>query len=401
MKMFDEFLIGSWVTYFDYKIMSQEDQMKRLAELGVNYHPFPFSWYDVETRDGLDDWKETDRLCQKYNILYGMVTTNDKVGNSDVAFEKNIAYGKEMSDNLVVYYLFDEPRYDQIPMLAEWVKKYRDADKRVFPAFNLFPSYVACRALRIGYEGYLQKIVDEVGAENMAFLSFDYYPFMENRTRGSIFADLEDVRKVAYRNGKLRTHGFIQANKWGGMRMPNFEEICWQAYSYLAYGFKALSYFNIVSPNGTNTEGFTDGLIMQDGRIPHPELLENIKELNWDIRAIGNELLSTNAVHAYHTCAVDHYSSDMVEYLPKDYYIQSLTEEQPFILAEYDAKDKLMIVNRDFTWEGEAKFAMKGVKAVFVFDPKTKEYKPCAYKDGILTVSFKKGEGFLFNVEKE
>ena len=103
--MFDEFLIGSWVTYFDYKIMSQEDQMKRLAELGVNYHPFPFSWYEVETRDGLDDWKEIDRLCQKYNILYGMVTTETKTGNSDEAFEKNIVYGKEMSDNLVVYYL--------------------------------------------------------------------------------------------------------------------------------------------------------------------------------------------------------------------------------------------------------------------------------------------------------
>ena len=128
MKMFDEFLIGSWVTYFDYKIMSQEDQMKRLAELGVNYHPFPFSWYEVETRDGLDDWKEIDRLCQKYNILYGMVTTETKTGNSDEAFEKNIVYGKEMSDNLVVYYLFDEPRYDQISMLAKGVKKYREAD---------------------------------------------------------------------------------------------------------------------------------------------------------------------------------------------------------------------------------------------------------------------------------
>ena len=243
--------------------------------------------------------------------------------------------------------------------------------------------------------------MDEVGADNMAFLSFDYYPFNAKDTKGSMFTDIEEVRKVAYRNGKLRTHGFIQANKWSGMRMPNFEEMCWQAYSYLAYGFKAISYFNIVSPNGTNTEGFTDGLIMQDGSIPHPELLENIKELNWDIRAIGNELLSTNTLHAYHTREVDHYSADIVEVLPKDYYIQSLTEEQPFIISQHEAEDKFMIVNRDFTWEGEAKFALKDVKEVFVFNPKTKEYKLCDYKDGVLTVAFKKGEGFLFKLNKK
>lgn len=401
MKLFDEFLIGSWITYFDYNIMSHEDQAKRLAELGVNYHPFPFSWYEPDKRDGLDDWKEIDRICQKYGILYGMLTTAEKNGVTEQAFNNNIAYSKEMSDNLVVYHLFDEPRYEQIGMLADWVKRYRLANEKVMPTFNLFPSYVSCRGLNTSYEGYLQKVVDEVGAENMAFLSADFYPFDEKRTKMSIFADMEEIRKVAYRNGKIPTHGFLQACKWGGMRMPKLEEIRWQAYGYLAHGFKALSYFNIVSPNASNWEGYTDCLIMQDGSIPNPELLENVKELNWEIRAVGNELLHTETLHAYHTQDIEHYSTYIIERLPETYYIQSLEEKQPFIITEHEDTDKFMIYNRDFEWEGEVKFAVKDVKEIFVFDPKTKEYKNCNYQDGILTVTLKKGEGLLFKKDKE
>ena len=136
--------------------MSHEDQAKRLADLGVNYHPFPFSWYEPDKRNKLEDWKEIDRICQKYGILYGMLTTDKKDGITEEAFNNNISFAKEMSDNLVVYHLFDEPHYGQLSMVGQWAKKYREANKNIYPTFNLFPSYVACRALRVGYEGYLQ-----------------------------------------------------------------------------------------------------------------------------------------------------------------------------------------------------------------------------------------------------
>lgn len=401
MKLHEEFLIGSWITYFNYDIMSHEEQTKRLAELGVNYHPFPFSWYEPDKRDDLEDWKEIDRLNQKYGILYGMVTSENKSGITEEALEKTIAFSKEMSDNLVVFHVFDEPRYNQLSMLGEWVKKYRAANNKVMPVVNLFPSYVSCRALWVGYEGYLQKTIDEIGAENLAFLSHDYYPFDEKSTKMSIFADMEEIRKVAYRNGKMHTHAFLQACKWKGMRMPKLEEIRWQAYAYIAHGFKALSYFNIVAPHPTNWEGYTDCLIMNDGSIPNPELLESVKELNWEIRAVGNQLIHTNTLHAYHTQLLGRDYDCVLESLPKDYYIQPLETSQPFIITEHEDVDKFMIYNRDFEWEGEVKFAVKGVKEIFVFDPKTKDYKKCDYQNGILTVTLKKGEGLLFKKDKE
>lgn len=393
-KLFDQFLIGSWVTYFDYSIMSHEEQMKRLAELGVNYHPFPFAWYVPETHDDLEDWKEIDRLCQKYGVLYGMESAGNKLGTTEETFENNIAFAKEMSDNLVVYHLFDEPRGSQVEMLAGWVKKYREADKKVWPTFNLFPSYVSVRTLNNSYEGHLQEVIDKVGAENMSFLSHDYYPFKEDGTKMLMFADMEDTRKVAYRNGKLRTHAFLQSCKWGGMRMPKLEDIRWQAYCYLAYGFKALSHFNMVSPNMTNEEGYTDCLIMINGDVHDPALLENVGKLNWELRAVGDQMLSMQTVHAYHT----HEVCEGIELLPAEHWIQPLDKERKFIVTEHETNDRFMLVNNDFEWEGEAKFAVSGANAISVFDPATKEYKKCDYKDGILTVAFKKGEGLLFKI---
>lgn len=399
-KLFDEFLIGSWVTYFSYDIISHEEQMKRLTELGVNYHPFPFSWYKPETHDDLEDWKEIDRLCQKYNVLYGMESAGDKKGTTEEAFANNIAFAKEMSDNLVVYHIFDEPMGSEVQMLGNWVRRYRAADQRVWPTFNLNPSSVSVRRLGATYEEHLQAVIDAAGVENMAFLSHDFYPLLKDGSvKEYIFADMENIRKAAYENGKLRTHAFLQAFEGGVCRMPRIEEIRWQAYCYLAYGFKALSYFNIVSPRHDTHGGFSNAPIMLDGEVRDPVLLENIGKLNWELRAVGNEMLSMQTVHAYHTHEIStYYAKGIVELLIESYRVQPLDKERKFIVTEHETNDRFMLVNNDFEWEGEAKFAVLGANAVSVFDPATKEYKKCDYKDGILTVAFKKGEGLLFKI---
>lgn len=394
-KPFDKFLIGSWITYFNYSVMSQEEQMKRLAELGVNYQPFPFSWYEPNTHDSLDDWKEIDRLCRKYGVVYGMATAANKLGITEEALKNNVKFAAEMSDNLIVYHIMDEPTGSQISMLAEWIRRYKEADGRVIPTFNLLPSYASARTLNNSFEGYLQAVVDAVGAENICFLSHDYYPFRaDGFTKLNMFADMEDSRKVAYRNGKLRTHAFLQSGKWRGMRMPDIDEMRWQAYCYLAYGFKALSYFNIVMPNSDNPEGHVDGLIRQNGEVCDPELLDNVGKLNWELRAVGDEMISMQTVHAYHTHGV----CEHIELLPKNYRIRPLDEEHPFIVTEHENPDMFMIVNNSFEWKGYAEFFVEGAKEIHVFNPELKKYSKCDYRYNKLKIGFAKGEGLLFKI---
>ncbi len=386
----NKFLIGSWITYFDYSIMSQEEQMKRLVRLGINYQPFPYSWYQPETRDDLEDWKEIDRLCQKYDVLYGMKVATGK-GDEEEIFQKSISFGKQMSDNLIVYHLKDEPRGDELAALGEWIRRYRAANDRVMPAFNLFPSYVTVRTLGCGYREYLQRTLDEAGSENINFLSIDYYPFKMGRTLWSMFADLEDARAIALKNGGLKTHGFLQSNQWNGMRMPNIDEIRWQAYAHIAYGFKALSYFNIVTPK-SGGETYTKGLIFQDGSIGDEELLEAVGELNAELHAVGNQVFHMQALHTYHT----HDVCKDIELLPEEFIIRPLEKEQKYVITEWDDERYFMLFNNDFEREVEGEFIVKGVNKLSVFNTKTQNYEPCKVENERLKVNFKKGEGLLF-----
>ncbi len=390
----NKFLIGSWITYFDYAIMSQEEQMKRLVDLGINYQPFPYSWYQDETRDELDDWKEIDRLCRKYDVLYGMKVAA-KTGDEQAIFDRQLSIAKEMSENLIVYHLKDEPNWDEVAPLGAWIRRYGEADDRVAPTFNLHPSYAPTRMLGNSYRGYLQSVVDAAGKENVVYLSFDFYPFSKRRTRMGMFEDLEDVRSVAWKNGKLKTHGFLQSCQWDGMRMPTADEIRWHAYAHLAYGFKALSYFNMVTPR-YGSEGFIDGLIGQDGSVKNEELLKQIGELNAELHAVGNQLFPMHAAHAYHTHAV----AKEIELLPENYSIAPVDEDKKFIVTEFDNEEYFMLFNNDFTQAFETEFIVKGVTDLRVFNAKTQSYEACSFDGERLKVAFGRGEGLLFRKSK-
>ncbi len=388
----NQFLIGSWITYFDYEKMSHEEQMQRLVRLGVNYQPFPYAWYQPERRERVEDWKEIDRLCQKYGVLYGLQTAKNGNGATDEAFALNTSFGEQLSDNLIVYDLCDEPEDEGIEPLGEWVRRYRAASDKAIPTVNLLPSYAGEKRLGSDYPTYLQRMIDAAGADNMAYLSADFYLFKETEVRWYMFRDLEDMRSVALKNGKMKTHAFIQACKWKHMRMPNIDEMRWQAYANLAYGIKAMSYFNIVMPRATNAEGYTDGLITQEGEVLHPELLEEVGRLNADLHAVGNQLFPMHALHAYHTSAV----CDGIELLPENYPITPVDRQGKFVVTEWDNQRYFMLFNNDFEREAEAEFIVKGATRVSVFNVKTNEYEACALHDGKIKVAFAKGEGLLF-----
>ncbi len=390
----NKFLIGSWITYFDYAIMSQEEQMKRLVSLGINYQPFPYSWYQDETHDDLEDWQEIDRLCQKYDVLYGLKLAVPSKDPQET-FEKTIDIGKQMSKNLIVYHLKDEPNWDEVPALGEWSKRYHEADDEAIPTFNLHPSYAPVRMIRNSYRGYVQSVVNAVGKENIPYLSFDFYPFRISRTRDNIFEDLEDIRAVAWDNGKLKTHGFLQSCQWLRMRMPNIDEIRWSAYAHLAYGFKALSYFNIVMPK-YGSECYTDGLINQDGEVLHEELLAAVGELNKELHAVGNQTFHMNAAHAYHTHAV----AKEIEMLPEGYAITPVDNEHKFVITEFDNEEYFMLFNNDFDNAVETEFIVKGVRELSVFNCETQAYEPCDFDGERVKVAFEKGEGLLFKKSK-
>ena len=253
----DDLLIGSWVTFYSFEKDSYEYQLDQMAAAGLNFNMFPRDFGSGAMFDA-EYWNNVEEQYAKRNMIYQM--------NGSMA-EKNIAIGVEFAagkEHCVGYHVVDEPTADKFPEIARLVKLYREADQTRYPMVNLFPSYAPEWALGGTYEQHVTNFVQTIGPESIEYLSHDYYPFRDGGVvLTDIFADMEVLRKVAYENGKLKTHAFPQSTAWNGTRMPTADEMRWNVYGYLAYGFKALSWFNLVCPGSSDTEGegFNDSLI--------------------------------------------------------------------------------------------------------------------------------------------
>ena len=393
----DDLLIGSWVSFYSFEKDSYEYQLDQMAAAGINFNMFPRNFGSGAMFDA-DYWNNIEEQYAKRNMVYQM--------NGSMA-EKNIAIGVEYAagkEHCIGYHLVDEPTADKFPEIARLVKLYREADATRYPLVNLFPSYAPEWALGGTYREHVTNFVETIGAENIDYLSHDYYPFRDGGVvLTGIFADMEVLRSVAYENGKLKTHAYPQSTAWNATRMPTEGEMRWNVYGYLAYGFKALSWFNLVCPGSSDTEGegFRDSIIYRDGTIRDPELFAAFSELNWEVRGLSSLLMNLDAAHAYHTDK----TTDGVEYLPEDYFLQPNGRSE-FVISVMEPKEGddqyIMIFNKNTKRKSvTSKFSVdlsSDVKWLEYFDPFIGEYIPVMFEDGMLKDTFRTGEGKLYRL---
>lgn len=389
----DDILIGSWVSFYPTEYASFEDQLDQMAAAGINFNIFPRDFTPGGDVFDAPYWDVVEAEYAKRNMVYLM---NGNFSGSTLAQGVSFAAGKE---HCIGYYVGDEPTGEALPQVGATVRAYRAADPTRYPFVNLYPSY-ANERLGGTYRWHVETYVSLAGAENIEYLSHDFYPFEPYTTNTSIFADLEIMRDVAYKNGKLKTHAFPQSQAGSWMRMSTIDDMRWNVYAYLAYGFKALSWFNMVSPWGPHGSGFSESLILGDGTIPNQDLFTAWGELNWEVRGLSDALMNLDTVHAYHT---DKAVAD-VEYLPENYFITP-ADNASFIISYMEAKDgsdpHIMLFNKSLEQSVTQSFLVdlsSGYFALEYLDPYTGEYVPADISDGVLTADFKIGEGRLYRL---
>ena len=391
----DDLLIGSWVSFYSFGKDSYEHQLDQMAAAGINFNIFPKNFGEGAMYDAAY-WNDVEAQYAKRNMVYMM---NGSMAETNVAPGVQYAAGKE---HCIGYHVVDEPTADRFTEISRLVGLYRAADETRYPFVNLFPSYAPTWALGGTYAEHVTNFVQTVGAENIEYLSHDYYPFREGVVVSDIFSDMEVLRRVAYENGKLKTHAFPQSTAWNGTRMPTVDEMRWNVYGYLAYGFKALSWFNLVCPGYSDTEGegFRDSLIYRDGTIRDPAYFAAWSELNWEIRGLSDILMNLDTAHAYHV----HRNVIGVEYLPEDYFLQR-NGYNDFIISVMEPKEGddafIMLFNKKTDRNVTCEFTVDpsaGVRWVEYFDPHIGEYSPVEFVDGMLKDAFLPGEGKLYRL---
>lgn len=393
-KTTDRFLIGSWVSFYPFSIDSYEYQLDQMAAAGLNFNIFPMVFgggmLDAEA------WDKIEKEYEKRDMLYLM---NGGMNREMLDLGIEFARGKK---RCIGYHLIDEPGAAKLAKVGEFVRAYRDADKARYPFVNLFPSYAGRAVMEGDYYKYCSQFVKEAGEENIEYLSHDYYPFHEGGTMLSLFTDMEVMRRVAFEHGRLRTHAFPQSTRWKGTRMPNADEMRWHVYAYLAYGFKALSWFNLVCPGKSDTEGegFSESLIYRDGQIHDKELFAEFSRLNHEVLTLGDTLIKLDTVHAYHTKE----TVPAIDLLPADWMITPVGDGN-FVISQMVSpsgdESYVMIFNNDFKSSATGSFRISrfsGIDSLDYLDPFTADVKKAELIDGVLTESFRPGEGRLYRL---
>ena len=396
----NDLLIGSWVSFYSFEIDSYEEQLDQMAAAGINFNVFPRDFGGGQMFDA-DYWNDVEAQYAKRNMVYLM---NGSMDEAQISIGAEYASGKE---HCVGYHVVDEPGGDALGAVGDQVRRYRTADNTRYPFVNLLPSYAGEDVLGGTYREHVLNFVEAAGVENIEYLSHDFYVFEEKSDNPGFFADLEAMRSVAYENGKLKTHAFPQSTGWYGMRMPDIDEMRWNVYAYLAYGFKALTWFNLVCPGASDTEGegFSESLIYRDGTIRDPELFAAWSELNWEVRGLSSVLMNLDTAHAYHTGM----ATGEVERLPKDFFLQPNGGGVGFVISCMEPKEGtdeyIMLFNKN-----HAKSKTVGtftvdpasdIKWLEYFDPCTGEYVPVEFTDGKLVDTFRAGEGKLYRVRRD
>ena len=407
----DDFMISTWVGFYNANIKSTYEQLVALEEAG---HTLilntDFQLTDIRTTSGFvsndyEFWKTLDGYANKLNMNYFYRLPYDRGTDT---FDADLANSLTLSERCIGYQMGDEPNASLMPTVYAHGRKIAEAQTgRTDKLFvNLFPSYAGSTNLGGSYEDYVSGFVDGVGAENINYLSFDHYPFRSGSDSSEYFSDMEVVRKVAYENGKLRTLAMPQTCTWGAMRETTRAEERWNVYSYLAYGVKALSSFCWVCPGDSDDggEGFREAVVYRDGTVRNQEKYDFQSNLNWEVRSIGRVLMNLDTVHAYHTLS----NTQGVETLPASYMIKPVASDTDFVISYMEAKensgtsDHIMLFNKSYTQDKTVSFeisASSGIEGLEYYNPYTGEYEDVDISGGVITDTFLAGEGRLYRLK--
>lgn len=292
----------------------------------------------------------------------------------------------------VGYYVRDEPGMQDFDWCAHSYNRFLYNDFDAVPYVNLNPSY----GLTSSYKEYLQEWIDTVGASNLKYLCYDFYPFMwGSGIRGDYYYNLQAVRDAGISNG-VKTECFLQSSSnLGTMRLPDEEELRWNVYTCLAYGMKGLFYFTWWQPNDNMTS-----IIDSEGN--KTDLYTPVQTLNAQVEMLGPTLMDLESKEIYH--AGTFVSGAYM--VPDDYFWQPATSYDQIIshFESTSGRDYVMIVNRDFSNSRTLSFNIDAKPAAITEISKTTGQQTStnySSTTGEISDTFLPGEGKLYLISSD
>ena len=295
----------------------------------------------------------------------------------------------------------DEPREAKFPALV----KQRDELKKIAPNLhysnNLLPVYGFADYRE--YENYLEKYFSLLKPE---MATYDLYAFQSDDPAycaPDYFPNLEIFRKIAKKYHA--DYGvFMQLLGFGGNRPVSENEIRFQVFTSLAYGYKSLGWFTFCEPIGEYDDWKDAAIDTKGNRTYHYSM---IRRINAQVLQLGKTLLALNSTGIY----FNHSVPFLCQSLKESSLVKSIKNGDGLAGEFVNPKTKelyVMIVNRSFLADAklEIKFADQ-VKSIAPVSPLTGKLETPLKIDHswfnffgeAIDLDLKAGEGRLFKLE--
>ncbi len=238
-------------------------------------------------------------------------------------------------------YILDEP-YNANPYATAY-KPIKDLMPYADIHLNFLPMLVYPNAKT--YSAQINDFYQLTGGR-LDYLMYDHYPY--NFTEGyfneaSWYENMDVVRQLGLKTGAKTGTFILSIGMRGGYRKPTGDEIRFEMYSAMAYGYKQLAYFCWETPNEIDY-GFGPAIVDTEGRPT--EIYEPVKEVNNEALKLGPTLMQLECVTPYNTGSKCGYDRS----LPEDFFLQPSKGSQLIISHMRNpetGEDYAFIVNRE------------------------------------------------------
>lgn len=298
------------------------------------------------------------------------------------------------------YYIRDEPSIGELAEQAAIYQEVLKHDAAKNPYVNLLPNIYGS-----AYEqDYIRAWIKSVGKDNLKYLSYDQYPFLVNGGFDNNYYDTADLfRRVGLEYG-IKTASYLQSIGYGSSpsnltrRTPSEADLRFSAYSYMAYGFKYVTWFTYWTPTDRG-EYFEDAIIDPQGN--KTERYEPFKQINGEMKQLGKTLIKLDALEVYHTGKT--MPTAATKRLPDNFYVHPANGDDEMIVSYMKHKETgdnyIMIVNKSL--QSKKSFMLQVDEAVLDVREVSKETGELAAADydaatGVLAGEYAPGEGKLF-----
>lgn len=376
---------------------------------------WPYHWENELTPEYFDTIKESGITTVEMNSSMNadVLTYENNLKAIQLAYERglNVTVSEKDYNNSTWPEKTDAEieafvnRYKNVPGVTGIYIEDEDGNakryaKAIAKIKSMMPNVIThvnfCNDYANNFKGLYNELA-KYGTGLMDYIMYDKYTFITPICdEQTLYYMLEYTRKLG-EEYNLPTANYVQSMEINGGYRPNGSDIRYQVWAGLAYGLKQYSYFCYHTPPNTH-ETFGPAILDMDGN--KTDLYDPVKELNWDVRTIGDTLMKLNTKVVYHTGTS---FGDAYNALPSTHYLQPVDKNQNLTISRMqhqNGQEYGILVSRDYNYDQTVQFTLgNGMKSIHLISTETG--KPVALSpdvNGVYSVDLKPGEGFLFKV---